>query len=275
MVAGPLMPTSNRPELVAFAGQLADIARPLAMAHFRTPLGIQWKADASPVTIADRAIERALRAAIARRFPAHGILGEEEEAVGLERELVWVVDPIDGTKSFITGLPLFGTLVALLVAGRPHVGVIEMPALGERFVGARGEDTRFNGIVCRTSGVTRLGDARLCATAPDMFDSIEAPAFSALADKVGLRRFGGDCYAYGLLACGHVDLVVEASLKPYDFMALVPVVEGAGGVITDWDGAPLTLSSRGRVIAAANGALHAQALAILSAAREPGSRLAG
>lgn len=275
MVAGPLMPTSIPPEIVAFANQLADIARPLAMEHFRTPLGIQWKADASPVTIADRTIERALRAAIASRFPAHGILGEEEEAVGLEREWIWVVDPIDGTKSFVTGLPLFGTLVAVVSAGRPQVGIIEMPALGERFVGAKGDNTRFNGTVCRTSGVTRLGDARLCATAPDMFDGVEAAAFSALADKVGLRRFGGDCYAYGLLACGHVDLVVEASLKPYDFMALVPVVEGAGGVVTDWEGAPLTLSSGGRVIAAANGALHAQALAFLSATLEPDSRLAG
>ena len=269
------MPTSIPPDLVAFANQLADIARPLAMEHFRTPLGIQWKADASPVTVADRAIERALRAAIASRFPAHGILGEEEEAVGLERDLLWVVDPIDGTKSFVTGLPLFGTLIAVVAAGRAEVGIIEMPALGERFVGARGENTRLNGTVCHSSGVTRLGDARLCATAPDMFVGVEATAFSSLADKVGLRRFGGDCYAYGLLACGHVDLVVEASLKPYDFMALVPVVEGAGGIITDWDGAPLTLSSGGRVIAAANGALHAQALAFLNATREPNARRAG
>ncbi|MFG1214272.1 inositol monophosphatase family protein [Xanthobacter flavus] len=231
-----------------------------------SPLDVQWKADASPVTIADRAVERVLRVAIASRFPGQGILGEEE-AVSIERELLWVVDPIDGTKSFISGLPLFGTLVAVAVAGRPQVGVIEMPALGERFVGATGEGTRFNGTSCRTSGVTRLCDARLCPPPP-----ICSPASRQLPflpwRRGGMRRFGGDCYAYGLLSCGHVDLAVEASLKPYDFMAPVPVGEGAGGVITDWNGAPLKLSSGGRVMAAANGALHAEALALLSAAFE-------
>ena len=275
MAAGPLMPNSAVPELVAFADHLADIARPLALAHFRTPLGVEWKADASPVTIADRAVERALRAAIAGRFPEHGILGEEEEAVGIDREVVWVVDPIDGTKSFVTGLPLFGTLVAAVMDESPHVGVIEMPALAERWVGVAGEGTRLNGAPCHTSLVTRLRDARLCATAPDMFAGVEVEAFAALAEKAGLRRFGGDCYAYGLLASGHVDLVAEASLKPYDFMALVPVVEGAGGVISDWNGTPLTIASGGRVIAAANAALHAEALAILRAACEPDARLAG
>lgn len=252
--------------LRAFAEQLADLARPLALAHFRTPLGIEWKADLSPVTVADRAVERALRAAIAARYPAHGILGEEEAAVGIDRDVVWVVDPIDGTKSFVTGLPLFGTLIAAVVGGRPRVGVIEVPALGERWIGVAGGGTCLNGAPCRTSAVERLADARLFATSPDMFSPAEEIAFAALTDKVGLRRFGGDCYAYGLLASGHADLVVEASLKPYDFMALVPVVEEAGGVVTDWRGAPLSITSGGRVLAAANAALHARALEILRAA---------
>lgn len=256
-------------DLCAFAEHLADLARPLARAHFRTSIGIEWKADLSPVTAADRAVERTLREAIALRYPDHGVLGEEEAAVGIDRRVVWVVDPIDGTKSFITGLPLFGTLIAALVDGRPRVGIIEAPALGERWVGVAGGGTRLDGAPCRTSGVTRLADARLFATSPDMFSPAETTRFAALARQVGLSRFGGDCYAYGLLASGHVDLVVEASLKPYDFMALVPVVEEAGGVITDWSGAPLSIASGGQVIAAANGTLHALALDILRAGGEP------
>lgn len=249
--------------LAAFAQELADIAGPLARTHFRTALGVDWKADKSPVTLADRRIERALREAIVERFPDHGILGEEEAAVGADRRVVWVVDPIDGTKSFVCGMPLFGTLIAALVDGRPVAGVIEMPMLGERWLGIANAATRFAGAVCRTSATARLEDARLLATAPDMFDAAEQAAFTALCEGTGLRRYGGDCYAYGLLASGHVDLVVEASLKPYDFMALVPVVEGAGGVITDWTGAPLSLHSGGRVVAAANPTLHAAALKIL------------
>lgn len=249
--------------LTGFALDLADRARTLALAHFRTPIGVEWKADLSPVTIADRAIERALREEIGSRFPHHGILGEEEGAEGLGRRVVWVMDPIDGTKSFITGLPLFGTLIAILVDGKVVVGVVDMPALGERWVATRGFSTCCNGTPCRTSVVERLQDARLYSTSPDAFAREEAEAFATLSAKVGLRRFGGDCYAYGLLAAGHVDLVVEADLKPYDFMALVPVVEGAGGIITDWTGAPLSLHSAGTVVAAANGALHAAALATL------------
>lgn len=253
-------------ELAAFAEQLADLARPIVRSFFRTPMGVEWKADASPVTVADKAVERALREAIAAHFPRHGVLGEEEAAVGIERPVVWVVDPIDGTKSFMTGLPLFGTLIAAVAQGRPQAGVIEVPALGDRWVGVAGAVTRFNGAPCRTSVAAALGEARLYATSPDMFTPAESAAFGALADRVALRRFGGDCYAYGLLACGHVDLVVEAALKPYDFMALVPVVEGAGGVITDWRGGPLTLASGGQVVAAANAALHAAALRLLAPA---------
>lgn len=259
--AGTALPEDDA--LAAFAAHLADIARPIARSYFRTPVGVDWKADLSPVTAADRAVERALRTAIAERWPDHGILGEEEAAVGLDRRVVWVVDPIDGTKSFMTGLPLFGTLIAALVDGRPRVGVIEVPALGERWVGIAGSQTRLDGAPCRTSPVTRLAEARLYATSPDMFSPRETAAFAALAGQVALRRFGGDCCAYGLLASGHVELVVEADLKPYDFMALVPVVEGAGGVVTDWAGARLTLASRGQVIAAANTALHAAALEAL------------
>ncbi|MBB6310027.1 histidinol-phosphatase [Xanthobacter tagetidis] len=260
----PAVPDAG--DLAAFAEQLADLARPIVRSYFRTPVGVEWKADLSPVTVADTAVERALREAIAARFPDHGILGEEEAAVGIDRPVVWVVDPIDGTKSFMTGLPLFGTLIAAVAQGRAEVGVIEVPALGDRWIGIAGAGTRFNGAPCSTSAAARLGEARLYATSPDMFAPAEGAAFGALAQKVALRRFGGDCYAYGLVACGHVDLVVEAGLKPYDYMALVPVVEGAGGVITDWRGAPLTIASGGQVVAAATAALHAAALAELQPA---------
>jgi inositol-phosphate phosphatase/L-galactose 1-phosphate phosphatase/histidinol-phosphatase len=254
------MPTDA---LIAFAETLADAARPAARRWFRTALAVEDKADDSPVTLADRAIERDLRAMIAWQHPDHGILGEEHGVEGLDRRHVWVLDPIDGTCAFITGLPLFGTLIALAEEGRPILGVIEMPGLNERFVGGRGRPTTHDGKACHVRDCPDLDRAALYATTPEMFCGPDAEAFARLENRVRMRRFGGDCYAYGLVALGCIDLVVEASLKPYDFMALVPVVEGAGGVMTDWEGAPLSLGSDGRVVAAGNAALHAQALAIL------------
>jgi len=249
--------------IAAFAGELADLARQLARAHFRTTTAFERKADASPVTLADQAIEAALRAAIAARFPAHAILGEEAGLTTGDEHL-WVVDPIDGTKSFITGMPLFGALIAFAEAGVPQVGVIEMPALGERWVGVPGA-TSLNGAPARVSGCTALEQARIHTTSPDFFAADDWARYDALSQRAAIRRFGGDCYQYGLLASGHCDLVVETSLQPYDFMALVPVVEGAGGVMTDWHGAPLRLGSDGRVVASASPALHAEALRRLSA----------
>jgi inositol-phosphate phosphatase/L-galactose 1-phosphate phosphatase/histidinol-phosphatase len=260
------MPPRDRTDLddiAAFAGTLADLAGPIALRYFRRTLVVESKADASPVTIADREIELAIRRMIGERFPEHGLFGEEH---GLDRagaECVWVIDPIDGTKSFITGMPTFGTLIAYLEAGAPKVGVVDHCALGERWVGRDGGPTLRNGEPCRTSGRTDLADSILYATTPDIFSGPNRDSFEALSRQVGLRRFGGDCYAYMLLASGHVDLVVEAELQPYDYLALVPVVQGAGGVITDWAGAPLGLESDGRVVAAATPALHAQALKAL------------
>jgi histidinol phosphatase-like enzyme (inositol monophosphatase family) len=254
-------------DLIAFAEKLADSARPAARRWFRTGLAVEDKPDESPVTLADRSIERQLRTAIGERFPEHGILGEEHGSEGADRELVWVVDPIDGTKAFITGSPLFGTLIALARAGRPILGVIEMPALGERFVGAAGRPTTHDGKPCRVRDCREIGRAALYATSPEMFDgsgSGDAAAFARVAKAVKLRRWGGDCYAYGLLALGSVDLVIEAALQPYDFMALVPVVEGAGGIMTDWKGRPLHIGSDGHVVAAATPELHRAALGLLA-----------
>jgi histidinol phosphatase-like enzyme (inositol monophosphatase family) len=227
-------------------------------------LDIESKADESPVTQADRAIEAEMRRQITAAFPAHGILGEEQEATRLDASRLWVIDPIDGTKSFLSGMPTFGTLIACLADGRPDLGVISIPPTAERWIGQRGKPTLLNGAPCRTSERARLADAILYTTSPDSFGPAGLALFERLSDKVAMRRFGGDCYAYGLLASGHVDLLFEMNLHPYDYMALVPVIEGAGGVITDWEGRPLTVNSEGKVIAAANAALHAEALAALA-----------
>lgn len=249
-------------EFLRFANQLADAARPIAREYFRRPLHVESKADLSPVTIADRTIETALREMIESRYPDHGILGEEFSARH-GNQFTWVLDPIDGTRSFITGMPLFGTLIALLQDGRPMLGVIDFPALSERWTGVTGEETRHLGKVVRTSSTGQLADASCYSTSPDMFIGNDGEKFAQLSARVGMRRFGGDCYAYALLASGHCDLVVEAGLQPYDFLSLVPVIEGAGGRISDWQGKPLTLESDGRVLAAANPSLWEQALASL------------
>ncbi len=250
----------GRDVLLSFAGELADIAAPVATRWFRHPLDIDLKSDKSPVTVADRAVEQAVREAIAARFPAHGILGEEQGRERLDAEVVWVVDPIDGTRSFITGYPLWGTLIAAAVEGVPEVGVIAMHALNERWVGAKGEETRLNGAVCRTRACRDLASARLFTTSPYYFKPDERDAFERLLPLVHTTRFNGDCYNYGLLASGHIDLVVECRLEPFDYCSLVPVVEGAGGVITDWAGQPLGFESDGRVVAAATPELHAAAM---------------
>ncbi|MFT4101792.1 MAG: histidinol-phosphatase [Burkholderiaceae bacterium] len=251
--------------LLAFAEDLADAARPIAQRWFRSELDIETKADDSPVTRADREIEAELRRLIAATHPTHGILGEEEAPLAPQSDHVWVIDPIDGTKSFISGMPTFGTLIALLERGEPQLGVIDVPALNERWLGRKGQVTTCNGRPCRTRGVGRLVDAMVYSTSPDIFGGSEREAFERVSRAAAMRRFGGDCYAYALLASGSIDLVVDAGLQPYDYLALVAVVEGAGGVITDWEGRPLGTRSDGRVVASASPALHAEVLLGLGA----------
>jgi myo-inositol-1(or 4)-monophosphatase len=251
-------------DFLSIAVELADTAARHSLPHFRTGLDVITKSDASPVTMADRAAEAAMRDVLARRVPQHGILGEEHGRERLDAEHVWVLDPIDGTKSFITGSPLWGTLIALVHNGRVELGVVDMPVLGERWIGQPGQGASCNGKTVRASGCTQLAQARVFTTSPDAFAPGEWAAFDALSRRCALRRFGGDCYSYAQLAGGHVDLVVEASLQPYDYMALVGLVEAAGGVITDWRGEPLTIESSGRVVAAATAALHREAVAALA-----------
>ncbi len=245
------------------AVRMADAVRPLVRKHFRSGLSHEVKPDASPVTAADREAETVIRDMIGAAFPEHGIFGEEFGRVNEGAPFVWVIDPIDGTKSFVTGKPLFGTLIALLRDGEPILGLIEMPALGERWVGRVGFGTTFNGAPVRTRPCEDLASAWLYATSPAMFQGGDAPAYDRLQSACYAAVYGADCYAYGLLANGTVDLVCEARMQPYDYCALVPVVAGAGGVITDWAGAPLGLASDGRVLAGGSAAVHAEARATL------------
>lgn len=254
----------NMTNLSEFAAELADAARRTVLPWFRQALTVEHKADASPVTRADRETEQCLRSLIRRHYPEHGVVGEEYADENGDRRYRWVIDPIDGTKSFISGMPTFGTLIALLDRNTPILGVIDMPALNERWLGVDQCPTTLNGQPCHTRDTRKLAEAILFATAPEMFRGEDQRRFERLAIAARLRRFGGDCYAYGLLAAGFIDLVVEADLKPYDFMALIPVIEGAGGMITDWQGKPLGMDSDGRVVAAATSALHDQVLKVLN-----------
>jgi len=251
-------------ELVALANKLADAARPIAARYFRTGVTIDDKSDASPVTIADREAETAMRSLLSGHVPSHGVFGEEHGVDRADAEYVWVLDPIDGTKAFITGLPIFGTLIALLHKGLPVMGVIDQPILKERWLGVDGRPSTFNGQPIRTRACPTLDRAYMYSTAPIMFPGDLEKKHSALTHQVKLFRWGGDCYAYGLLASGHVDLVVENELKLYDFAALAPVIKGAGGVITDWRGQELDRHSDGSVVAAGDLAVHRAAMDVLA-----------
>ena len=252
-------------ELVVLAQRLADAARPIANRYFRTAVTVDDKTDSSPVTIADREAETAMRALLTEHVPQHGVFGEEHGAVRTDADYVWVLDPIDGTKAFITGLPIFGTLIALLHRGKPVMGIIDQPILKERWLGVEGERSTFNSKPIEVRACASLANAYMYSTAPIMFSGAFEKRHEALTQRVKLFRWGGDCYAYGLLASGHVDLVVESSLKLYDFAALVSVIKGAGGLITDWAGKELDINSDGSVLAAGDPAIHRAASAVLNA----------
>lgn len=245
------MTSSSNDRDLALALALADAAGAAIRPLFRGEWREERKADRSYVTEADRAAEAAMRKLIEETFPADGIIGEEygtrNEGAGRQ----WVLDPIDGTTSFIAGRPIFGTLIALLKDGWPVLGIIDQPVAGERWVGQLGRPTLFNGKPARARPLHDLAEAVLATTSPHAFTNAEADAFMSVAKAVAERKivYGGDCYNYGLVASGHIDIVIEANLKLHDFAALVPVVEGAGGMMSDWQGNPLDAGSDGTVIA--------------------------
>ncbi|NQW00862.1 MAG: histidinol phosphate phosphatase [Rhodospirillales bacterium] len=243
---------------------MADAVRPVSMGYFRSGLGIESKADDSPVTLADRAAETVMRRMLEVAVPEHGIIGEEHGTKDADADFVWVLDPIDGTQTFATGKPLFGTLIALLHQGEPLIGIIDMPALDERWVGVRGRTTLFKGQPAATRPCKNLKDAWLYATSPQMFVPARFQNFENLRTACRRTVYGAECQAYGLLSSGWVDVVCEDTLQPYDYAALIPVIEGAGGVITDWQGNALTTASAGHVIAVGDPDLHEKAMAALS-----------
>ena len=251
-------------EYIAIAEKLADAARPIAQRYFRTDIAIEPKADNSPVTKADREIETALREILAETCPEHVVIGEELGGVPEGDGPLWVLDPIDGTKAFVTGMPVFGTLIAMAVEKRFVLGVIDQPISDERWLGVAGRATLFNGAEARVSGCNALDAARLFTTSPEFYARGELlDAFNRLCRQVLITRYGADCYAFGLLASGHADIVVEASMNLWDYAALVPVVKGAGGVMTDWHGNPLLAEGNANVVASASEELHGAVLRCL------------
>jgi len=234
---------------VELAHRLADAAGTAIRPYFRAEHGLETKADASPVTLADRAAEEAMRRLIVAERPMDAIQGEEFGPREGSSGRCWVLDPIDGTRAFIAGRPIFGTLIALIEGGWPLLGVIDQPVLGERWIGVAGRETLFNGRPARTRLCRELGQALLATTSPALFADDELHAFEHLDAAVRSTVLGGDCYNYACLASGHLDVVAETGLKLHDFAALVPVVEGAGGRMCDWQGDPLHAGSAGEVVA--------------------------
>jgi len=258
-------------DLLELAHRLADISAAQILPHFRNLDGVANKAKGAefdPVTVADKGAEKAIRAAIREAFPGHGIVGEEfGETLGRDRYR-WIIDPIDGTRAFIMGSPLWGTLIGLLESGRPVLGLMNQPFTGERFwAGADGAHYSGPGgkRVLTTRPCPKLDEATLTTTCPDLFgDGFERERFEAVSERALTRRFGGDCYNYCLLAAGHLDLVIEAGLQPHDIVALIPIVERAGGRVTQWDGSDA--ATGGRIVASGDPRLHDAVLEMLSSA---------
>ena len=261
------MTENSSRNILPIALELADAARAHSMRYFRTPLDVISKADQSPVTLADQDAEAAMRQVLRLRCPQDGIYGEEHGRERLDAARVWVLDPIDGTRSFITGSPLWGTLIGVLEGGRVRFGMIDMPVLGERWWGwqdAKEATALRDGKPVHVSACTEIAQARIVTTSPDIFNAADWQAFDKLSRRCAMRRFGGDCYGYAQLAGGTIDLVVETGLQPYDYLGPAGLIEAAGGVITDWQGRPLGLESDGRVVAAATPQLHRAALEMLA-----------
>lgn len=267
--------TKRNPEtfkaLLDFAHQLADQSGPVVMRHFRKKIPVENKlagAGFDPVTVADKGAERVIAKALKSAYPSHGLIGEEHGNHQENARYRWVVDPIDGTRAFIMGQPMWGTLIGLLDGASPVLGMMDQPYTGERFWSAerasfcrdvKGKVTRL-----KTRSCASIGDAIATTTHPDLFTSAhELKTFMRLKAQTRMTRYGGDCYSYALLAAGFIDIVVESGLKPFDIVALIPIVERAGGRVTTWDGKPAT--GGGRILATGDPALHDKVIAALKA----------
>jgi len=251
------------PEFVQFAGAVADAARRPSLRYFRADPELQIKSDGSPVTVADRETEQVIRDLLTRDYPHHGVVGEEHGWTRSGQPYTWVVDPIDGTKSYLAGAPTFGMLLALLYQGAPVLGIIDIPALDERWCGVAGQTTTMNGRPVKTGACTDVEHAVLTIISPDKLQDHEQSAVEVLSSRARVRRYSSDGYSHALLASGYVDMVVAVGQQPFDYLAVVPVIQGAGGCVSDWNGDTLGLGSDGRVLAAATLELHRQALDVL------------
>lgn len=252
-----------RNDHAAHAVRVSEIASETAREYFRGRLGIEFKADESPVTQADKAVEAKVREYLQEHFPDHGIVGEEHGVQGGDQREMWIIDPIDGTRSFLSGHPLFGFLLGHLVDGIADLGVVAMPALNEVFLGVQGQGATLNGESISVSEKTQLEQAILYVNEGDKLHRDHPTVFDRLMQSGQTRRFAYDCYPHALLAAGHVDAVIDYDLQPYDFLPVSALVQAAGGIMTDWDGKPLNLSSDGKVISAATPELHTQMLQLV------------
>ena len=257
--------TSNMEELIIFSNFLADESSKIIKEYFRKPLTINNKEDESPVTIADKNTESKIRELIEDKYPNHGILGEEFDTKNTSSEYTWVIDPIDGTRSFIAGHKDFGTLIALLYNQKPIIGIINCPMHDERWIGVNGKNTTLNGKDVRTSNIKDINKSYLSSTGLYMFENSNfKKKFEKIIKETRYHRFGGDCYNYGMIASGYIDIVIEDTLKAHDYMALIPVIEGAGGKITDKYGDLIDLQSDGSIVVSANEILHKKLIDIIN-----------
>ncbi len=261
---GVIILPENNHKYLDFANILTNASGEILRKGFKAPVNIEQKTDSSPVTQLDIAVEKCLRDLIERQFPDHGIVGEELGNIRENSEYIWVIDPIDGTRSFIAGYPIFTTLIALLHNGKPILGLIDQPILHERWAAISGEKTLYNNsILPKLTNKHTLAQASITTTSTNYFTKSQAEIFAKLSRTATNTVFGGDGYAYAMLASGRLDIVLDTGMKPYDFCALSPIIEGVGGKITDWAGKPLTLHSDGSAIAAASSELHAEILGFL------------
>ena len=256
--------TLKTEEFSKFANSLADDASKTSLHYFRNKIEIEIKDDESPVTLADKETEQLIRERIRKEYPEHGILGEEYENEKIDSEFIWVIDPIDGTRSFIAGHKDFGNLIALLHKNKPVLGIINCPAHGERWVGIKNKITKCNGKDVQTSDIQKIRDAYLFTSGLYFQEPQIKKGLELLKEKSQYYRFGGDCYMYGMLASGLIDIVLEDTLKAHDYMALVNVIEGAGGVITDKFGKDISLLSDGSLIASSSKSLHEEIISLIN-----------
>ena len=255
---------SQLEEFTSFANLLAEESAKITLKYFRQIFSTENKEDSTPVTIADKNAELKIRDLINKTYPKHGILGEEFKDINPDSEFKWVIDPIDGTMSFVAGHKDFGTLIALLQNKKPILGIIDCPAHQERWVGFQNKPTTLNGTEVRTSSVKSIKNSYAFTSGLYFEDKIFRTNFDKIIKQTKYYRFGGDCYMYGMLASGLIDIVIEDTLKPHDYMALIPVIEGAGGVVTDIQNTDISLDSKGSIIATANRELHKEVMKVLT-----------